>query len=86
MQEHRDGIKAIVARHQRQFVAMFGSVTRGDERPGNDTHLIVELVPGTHPFERPALALKSLFQPDSRSGEQRYIGQSGQCVLVTCTK
>jgi predicted nucleotidyltransferase len=32
-------------------VAVFGSVARGDERPDSDIDLLVELAPGTRPFE-----------------------------------
>ncbi len=47
----RDEIKAIVARHHGRSVAIFGSVARGDERPGSDIDFLVELAPGTRPFE-----------------------------------
>lgn len=47
---HRDEIKAIVARHHGRSVAIFGSVARGDERPGSDIDFLVELAPGTRPF------------------------------------
>lgn len=40
---HRDEIKAIVARHHGRSVAIFGSVARGDERPGSDIDFLVEL-------------------------------------------
>ena len=47
----REEIKAIVARHHGRSVAVFGSVARGDERPGSDIDFLVELAPGTRPFE-----------------------------------
>ena len=47
----RAEIKAIVARHHGTSVAVFGSVARGDERPGSDIDFLVELAPGTRPFE-----------------------------------
>lgn len=47
----REEIKAIVARHHGRSVAIFGSVARGDERPGSDIDLLVELTPGTRPIE-----------------------------------
>ncbi len=47
----RDEIKAIVARHHGRTVAIFGSVARGDEGPGSDIDFLVELDPGTRPFE-----------------------------------
>jgi predicted nucleotidyltransferase len=48
---HRDEIKAIVARHHGRSVAVFGSVARGDERPGSDVDFLVELEPGARPIE-----------------------------------
>ena len=47
---HRDEIHDIVARHRGRSVAVFGSVARGDETPGSDIDLLVELEPGTRPF------------------------------------
>ena len=44
-------IKEILARHHGRSVAIFGSVARGDERPGSDIDFLVELAPGTRPFE-----------------------------------
>lgn len=51
VESHRDEIKAIVARHHGRSVAIFGSVARGDEQPGSDIDFLVELAPGTRPFE-----------------------------------
>jgi uncharacterized protein len=51
VEARRDEIKAIVARHHGRSVALFGSVARGEERPGSDIDLLVELEPGTRPFE-----------------------------------
>ena len=48
---HRSEIKDIVARHHGRSVAIFGSVARGDERPGSDIDFLVELAPGARPFE-----------------------------------
>lgn len=47
----RDEIRAIVARHHGRSVAVFGSVARGDERPGSDIDFLVELAPDARPFE-----------------------------------
>jgi predicted nucleotidyltransferase len=55
VETHRDEIRAIVARHHGRSVAVFGSVARGDERPGSDIDFLVELAPGTRPFEILAL-------------------------------
>ncbi|MGE0880265.1 MAG: nucleotidyltransferase family protein, partial [Acidimicrobiia bacterium] len=43
--------KEIVARHHGKSVAIFGSVARGDERPGSDIDFLVELAPDARPFE-----------------------------------
>lgn len=51
VEAHRDEIKAIVTRHQGRSVAIFGSVARGDERPGSDIDFLVELAPGARPIE-----------------------------------
>jgi predicted nucleotidyltransferase len=51
VESHRDEIKAIVARQNGSSVAIFGSVARGDEHPGSDIDFLVELKPGTRPFE-----------------------------------
>lgn len=51
VEAHRDEIKTIVARHNGQSVAIFGSVARGDERTSSDIDFLVELAPGTRPFE-----------------------------------
>lgn len=51
VEAHREEIKAIVARHHGRSVAIFGSVARGDERPDSDIDFLVELAPGTRPFE-----------------------------------
>src|ERR687897_2023586 len=51
VEARREEIKAIVARHHGRSVAIFGSVARGAERPGSDIDFLVELSPGTRPFE-----------------------------------
>lgn len=55
VEAHRDEIKMIVARHRGRSVAIFGSVARGQERPGSDIDFLVELDPGTRPIEILAL-------------------------------
>jgi uncharacterized protein len=55
VEAHRDEIKVIVARHHGRSVAVFGSVARGDEGPDSDIDFLVELAPGTRPFEILAL-------------------------------
>lgn len=55
VEAHREEIKAIVARHHGRYVAIFGSIARGDEGPQSDIDFLVELEPGTRPFELLAL-------------------------------
>lgn len=55
LEAHREEIKRIVASHHGRTVAVFGSVARGDETPGSDIDLLVDLEPGTRPFEILAL-------------------------------
>lgn len=50
VESRRDEIKEIVKRHHGRSVAIFGSVARGEERPGSDIDFLVELAPGTRPF------------------------------------
>ena len=51
VEAHREEIKEIVARHGGRSVAIFGSVARGDERPGSDIDFLVELEPDARPIE-----------------------------------
>lgn len=51
-------IKAVARRHGVVSVAIFGSVARGEERPGSDIDLLVELEPGTRPIELLALGVE----------------------------
>jgi predicted nucleotidyltransferase len=51
VETHRPQIKAIAARHHGRAVAIFGSVARGDEGPESDIDFLVELEPGSRPFE-----------------------------------
>ncbi|GMU77262.1 MAG: nucleotidyltransferase [Acidimicrobiia bacterium] len=51
VEAHREEIKAVVARHHGRSVAIFGSVARGDERPGSDIDFLVELEPDARPIE-----------------------------------
>lgn len=51
VEDHRDEIKAIVARHHGRSVAVFGSVARGDEQPDSDIDFLVELTPDARPIE-----------------------------------
>lgn len=51
VEAHREEIKAIAARHHGRSIALFGSAVRGDDHPGSDLDFLVELEPGTRPFE-----------------------------------
>lgn len=51
VESRREEIKAILARHRGRSIALFGSVTRGDDRKGSDIDFVVDFEPGTRPFE-----------------------------------
>lgn len=51
VQVRREEITAIVARHHGRSIALFGSAARGDDQPGSDLDFLVEVEPGTRPFE-----------------------------------
>lgn len=44
-------VKQAASRHGVTHVRVFGSVARGDEHPSSDVDLLVDLLPGTRPFE-----------------------------------
>ena len=43
LHRQRDAIAAIAARHGASDIRLFGSVARGEERPGSDIDLLVDL-------------------------------------------
>lgn len=47
----RDEINEIVRRHKGRSVAVFGSVARGDDRPGSDVDFLVEFEQGSSLFD-----------------------------------
>lgn len=47
----RDEINEIVRRHKGRSVAVFGSVARGDDRPGSDIDFLVEFEEGSSLFD-----------------------------------
>lgn len=49
--DRREAIKAILRSHHGVAVAVFGSVARGDEKPGSDLDFLVELEPDARPIE-----------------------------------
>lgn len=51
VEDRREEIKEIVARHGGRSIAIFGSVARGEERSGSDIDFPVELASGARPFE-----------------------------------
>jgi hypothetical protein len=42
VEQHRDSIRALVAKHHAVAPRIFGSVARGDDEPGSDIDLLVE--------------------------------------------
>jgi uncharacterized protein len=51
VEQHRDGIKAAVARYHGRRVRLFGSVARGEERADSDIDLLVDFAPGSSLFD-----------------------------------
>lgn len=51
VEDRREEIKEIVARHGGRSIAIFGSVARGDERPDSDIDFLVDLEPDARPIE-----------------------------------
>lgn len=58
VEARREQIKEIVARHHGRSVAIFGSVVRGEERPGSDIDFLVELEPDARPIELLSIAVE----------------------------
>ncbi len=58
VEARREQIKEIVARHHGRSVATFGSVVRGEERPGSDIDFLVELEPDARPIEILSIAVE----------------------------
>jgi predicted nucleotidyltransferase len=46
LRAHREEILEIAARHGAHRLRVFGSVARGEARPGSDLDLLIELEPG----------------------------------------
>ncbi len=49
--EHRAEVLALAARRHASNVRVFGSVARGDDRPGSDIDLLVDLGPQARPLD-----------------------------------
>jgi hypothetical protein len=50
-EHHRDDIRQIAARHHGRAIYIFGSVARGDARPGSDLDFLVDFEPGSSLFD-----------------------------------
>lgn len=48
---HREELREVLRRHGVTNAQIFGSVARGDDRPGSDLDLLVELPRGTSLFD-----------------------------------
>lgn len=51
VESRREEIAAVVHRHKGRSVWIFGSVARGDERPGSDIDFLVQFEPGSSLFD-----------------------------------
>ncbi len=50
IEDHREDILRVAARHGARNVRVFGSLARGDSRPDSDVDLLVEAGPDRTPF------------------------------------
>ena len=50
-EQHREDIRQIAARHHGRAIYIFGSVARGDARPGSDLDFLVDFEPGSSLFD-----------------------------------
>jgi predicted nucleotidyltransferase len=50
-EQHREEIRQIAARHHGRAIYIFGSVARGDARPGSDLDFLVDFEPGSSLFD-----------------------------------
>ena len=57
--ERRDEILRVAARHGAGNVRLFGSLARGDDTPGSDVDLLVDVTGETTPSFREAWSLTS---------------------------
>ncbi|MDK1473023.1 helix-turn-helix domain-containing protein [Streptomyces sp. 549] len=53
---HKAEVKALAARHKALSVKVFGSVARGEDRPGSDLDLLVSFAPDASLFDQIELA------------------------------
>lgn len=56
LSQHRDAIKALAVQHKALHVKVFGSVARGEDRPGSDLDLLVKFTPDASLFDLTGLA------------------------------
>lgn len=56
LSRHREAIRAIAAQHKALDVKVFGSVARGEDRPGSDLDLLVTFRPDASLFDLTGLA------------------------------
>lgn len=56
LDRHREAIRALAARHKALDVKVFGSVARGEDRPGSDLDLLVTFRPDASLFDLTGLA------------------------------
>lgn len=47
IEQHREEIRRIAAKHGATEIRLFGSMARGDARPDSDIDFLVDVVPGT---------------------------------------
>ena len=54
--QHRDEVSALAVKHKALAVKVFGSVARGEDRPGSDLDLLVTFAEGASLYDQAELA------------------------------
>ncbi|WP_199178316.1 nucleotidyltransferase domain-containing protein [Mycobacterium hubeiense] len=54
--ERKRAIKRLASQHKARDIKVFGSVVRGDDRPGSDLDLLVQFAPDASLFDQVELA------------------------------
>lgn len=58
LHEKRDEILALAAKHKAKHVRVFGSVVRGEDRPGSDVDFVVEFEDGARLMDQLTLMVE----------------------------
>ena len=70
VESRRGEIAAAVHRHKGRSVWIFGSVARGEERPGSDIDFLVQFEPGSSLFDLMDLEAAAAMKPPTKSADE----------------